>query len=132
MAWNPPEQFAFRRNRLNEGKLLKIQDPERNFVSLETKRAPRLNWWAKLAICVVWDGLDFTVGRTLFPVPFVGELAGTALASALFGKAGLFYLAEALDVSEQVDGFAPTATLIALANRDKTVEVQPAANLSQR
>jgi hypothetical protein len=76
-----------------------------------------LNWWAKLAICVLWDGIDFTVGRTLFALPFAGELLGTALATALFGKAGLFYLFESLDVTEQVDGFAPTATLIALANR---------------
>lgn len=77
----------------------------------------QLNWWVKFAVCVAWDGLDFTVGRTLFPVPFAGELAGTLLASALFGKAGLVYLFEALDVTEQIDGFAPTATLIALANR---------------
>lgn len=78
-----------------------------------------LNWWAKAGICAAWDLADFTVGRTLFAVPFASEVIGTAIAASLFGKAGLFYAWEALDITEQLDGFAPTATLIALANRPK-------------
>jgi hypothetical protein len=78
-----------------------------------------LNWWAKAAICAAWDLADFTVGRTLFVVPFASEVIGTAIATSLFGTVGLFYAWEALDMTEQLDGFAPTATLIALANRPK-------------
>jgi hypothetical protein len=74
-------------------------------------------WKAKLAICIACDVFDFTFGRLLFVVPFAGEMIGMALGTALFGKVGLIYGLEALDPTEQIDGFIPTATLIALANR---------------
>jgi hypothetical protein len=76
-----------------------------------------LSWWIKFAIAVAVDLFDMTVGRFLFVVPYSGEIIGTAVAVALFGWKGLFYLAEVIDPSEQIDGFIPTCTLIALAAR---------------
>jgi hypothetical protein len=77
-----------------------------------------LPWSVKFAIAVAVDLLDFTVGRLLFPAPFSGEVVGAAVAFLLFGWKGLFYLVEILDPTEQIDGFVPTCTLIALAARD--------------
>jgi hypothetical protein len=74
-------------------------------------------WGGKLVVCLIYDFLDFTVGRVLFPIPFLGEVIGCALCAAMFGKAGMFYGLEAIDVTEQIDGFIPTATIIALANK---------------
>jgi len=74
-------------------------------------------WWLKFLVCIFVDLFDFTVGRFLFAIPFAGELIGTAVATALFGKQGLWYALEVLDPSEQLDCFIPMATIIALANR---------------
>ena len=75
-------------------------------------------WWIfKLAICMIYDLFDFTLGRVLFTIPFAGELLGMSLCYALFGKQGLFYGLEAIDMTEQVDAFIPTATIIAFMNR---------------
>lgn len=74
-------------------------------------------WKLKLMVCVLYDFMDFTVGRLMFPIPFLGEIIGCALCCAMFGKAGLFYGLEAIDVTEQLDGFIPTATIIAYHNR---------------
>ncbi len=73
----------------------------------------------KLAVCIIYDALDLTLGRTLFVIPFGGELVGCALCAAMFGTSGLLYGLEALDMTEQIDGFIPTATLIALMNKPK-------------
>lgn len=77
-------------------------------------------WGLKLAVCIAYDLLDLTLGRTLFIMPFGGEIVGCALCAAMFGTNGLFYGLEALDVTEQLDGFIPTATIIALMNRPKS------------
>lgn len=74
-------------------------------------------WKFKLMVCILYDFLDFTVGRAMFLTPFLGEIVGCALCYAMFGKTGLFYGLEALDPTEQIDGFIPTATVIAWANR---------------
>lgn len=75
-------------------------------------------WWGiKLAICMMYDSFDFTLGRALFAIPFAGELLGMALCYAMFGKQGLFYGLEAIDMTEQIDGFIPTATIIAFMNK---------------
>jgi hypothetical protein len=76
-----------------------------------------ISWWIKFAIAVMVDLVDFTFGRFLFVIPFGGEIVGTAIGVALFGWKGLFYLVEAIDPTEQIDGFIPTCTLIALAAR---------------
>lgn len=74
-------------------------------------------WYLKLITCVFYDFFDMTAGRALFAVPFAGEIIGCGLGYAMFGKNGLWYGLEAIDFTEQIDGFIPTATIIALANR---------------
>lgn len=74
-------------------------------------------WILKLIVCMVYDFLDFTVGRTMFPIPLIGEIIGVSMCCAMFGKAGMFYGLEAIDMTEQFDGFIPTATIIALKNK---------------
>jgi len=81
-------------------------------------------YWFKLMLCILYEGFDMTVGRFLFMTPFAGEVVGVALACALFGPRGLFYALEILDPTEQLDGFIPTATLIALAHRRAELEEQ--------
>src|SRR5689334_19858027 len=73
----------------------------------------RNGFYVRLAISIVIDVLNFTVGR----VPFVGEAEDGVSAGVLFllwGPVGLFSLWELGDPTEQIDGFIPTATLIAL------------------
>lgn len=74
-------------------------------------------WALKLMVCAGYDLFDMTIGRIMFPIPFLGEAIGCGIACALFGKSGMFYGLEAIDFTEQVDGFVPTASIIALANR---------------
>jgi hypothetical protein len=74
-------------------------------------------WTQKLIICLMYDLFDFTIGRALFPIPFLGETVGCAMCVKMFGTEGLLYALEAIDVTEQVDGFIPLATLIALKNK---------------
>jgi hypothetical protein len=77
-------------------------------------------WELKLAVCIIYDLLDLTLGRTLFVIPFGGEIVGCTLCAAMFGTSGLLYGLEALDVTEQIDGFIPTATIIAIMNKPKS------------
>lgn len=70
----------------------------------------------KLAIAILVDIFDFTVGRLLFATPFAGEIIGLILGYIMFGPRAFWYAVEAIDVTEQVDGFIPTMTLIALAS----------------
>ena len=69
---------------------------------------------AKLAICVALDILDFTVGRVP-GLEVVVDLALGAGAVLMFGWPGLFAFWELADPTGQIDGFAPTLTLIALS-----------------
>ena len=70
-------------------------------------------WAIRLAICVVADLLDFTLGRALFALPWE-EGPSTVLLTLMWGPVGLFNLAEILDFTEQFDAFVPMATLIGL------------------
>lgn len=74
-----------------------------------TRRA----YFARLWISVAIDLVDATVGR----IPawgMIGDGMGTAAMLFLWGWPGLFNLAELLDPTEQIDGFIPTATIVAL------------------
>ena len=73
-------------------------------------------WFLKLAVCVAYDLFDMTIGRIMFFTPFVGEIIGCCLCCTMFGMGGVLYGLEALDPTEQIDGFIPTATIIALRN----------------
>jgi hypothetical protein len=73
----------------------------------------RRGYFWRLALSVVIDVADFTFGR----IPVVGTLndgIGTAVLFALWGPTGLVNAWELIDITDQVDGFIPTATLIAL------------------
>jgi hypothetical protein len=70
---------------------------------------------AKIAICVLADIFDFTAGRVLIGAGTVGDFALTPLVMfILWGPIGLLSIWEAIDVTEQFDGFVPTNTVIAL------------------
>ncbi len=69
-------------------------------------------YW-RLALSIVIDLFDFTLGR----IPIFGSVTegvGSVVLLALWGPAGLAYLWELVEVSDQADSFVPTATLIAL------------------
>lgn len=69
---------------------------------------------AKLLISVLLDILDFTIGR-MVGAGMVTDLVFAAIAVVMWGPAGLAAFWELLDPSEQIDGFVPTMTLIALS-----------------
>ena len=73
-----------------------------------------MNPYAKLAIAVALDILDFTVGRVPGFEIAVDAFLGVC-AVILWGWAGLFAFWELADPTGQIDGFAPTMTLIALS-----------------
>lgn len=73
----------------------------------------RRGYFLRLAFSVLIDVLDFTLGR----IPIFGTITdgvGAAVLFLLWGKVGLAYAWEVLDVTDQIDGFIPTATLISL------------------
>ncbi|MBC7768480.1 MAG: hypothetical protein H7124_06815 [Phycisphaerales bacterium] len=73
----------------------------------------RRSYFIRLAFSIAIDLFDFTLGR----IPVFGtvtEGVGTAVLFLLWGKLGLAYAWEVVDVTDQIDGFIPTATLIAL------------------
>lgn len=70
---------------------------------------------AKLVFAVVLDLLDFTIGRIIgFGTGFDFVLAGVGF--MMFGWTGLIQLWEVADPSDQIDGFVPTLTFVAIAN----------------
>ncbi|MBL8559957.1 MAG: hypothetical protein JNM47_14635 [Hyphomonadaceae bacterium] len=73
----------------------------------------RTGYFLRLAVSVAIDIADFTLGRVPV-VGSVGEGLGTAVLFVLWGWPGLVYLGELADPTDQLDGFLPTATLIAL------------------
>jgi hypothetical protein len=73
----------------------------------------RRGYFLRLGLSVAIDIADFTLGR----IPIFGTVTdgvGTVVLLALWGPAGLAYLWELADFTEQADAFVPTATLIAL------------------
>lgn len=74
----------------------------------------------KLFVCILYDLFDFTVGRLMFATPFAGEIFGCFVGYLMFGPRAFYYALEALDPTEAVDAFIPTASLIALAARKDT------------
>lgn len=92
----------------------------------------RRGYFWRLALSIIIDVADFTFGR----IPVFGTLndgIGTVVLFALWGPAGLVNAWELVDFTDQVDGFIPTATLIALhagwkrgfLGRRRTGEVTP-------
>jgi hypothetical protein len=71
--------------------------------------------WAKFTVCVAFDLFDFTIGRLLLGVSLLGEVGTGVIMFVLWGPIGLLALWEAIDITEQLDGFVPTSTIIAIA-----------------
>lgn len=78
----------------------------------------------KLFLCILYDVFDFTVGRIMFATPFAGEIFGCFVGYLMFGPRAFYYALEAIDPTEQIDGFIPTATLIGIAARDDDRQAQ--------
>jgi hypothetical protein len=75
----------------------------------------RVGYFVRLAVSLAIDIADMTIGRLFIGAPgLLGDVVGGAIMYLLWGPAGLAYLWEAADVTEQIDGFIPTATLIGL------------------
>lgn len=73
----------------------------------------RRGYFLRLALSIVIDLFDFTLGR----LPIFGAVTdgvGTVVLIAMWGPAGLMNALELFDFTEQLDAFIPTATLIAL------------------
>lgn len=71
--------------------------------------------WAKFTICIAFDLFDMTVGRVMWGVAIYTDIGNALIMFALWGPIGLLAAWEAVDVSEQIDGFIPTNTIIAWA-----------------
>ena len=70
---------------------------------------------AKLIAAIALDIADAVIGRIIgFGTGLDVVLAG--LGFALFGWLGLIQLWEVAEPTDQIDGFVPTLTLVALAN----------------
>lgn len=80
----------------------------------------------KLAVAILIDICDFTVGRALFATPFAGEVIGCVIGYAVYGPRALFYALEAIDITEQGDAFIPTMTIIALSVQKEAREAEAA------
>lgn len=73
----------------------------------------RTGYFWRLALSVAIDFFDLTLGR----IPILGSVEdgiGGVVLTMLWGRAGLAYFWELFDVTDQIDGFIPTATLIGL------------------
>jgi len=73
----------------------------------------RTGFFMRLAFSIVIDLFDLTLGR--LPVfGTVTEGVGALVLVMLWGPVGLLSLWEVADLTDQLDSFVPTATLIAL------------------
>lgn len=79
---------------------------------------------AKLVLSMVLDIVDFTIGRVPGLEIVVDVILGAA-AVAMWGWPGLFAFLEIADPTGQIDGFAPTLTLIALSQMGKAKKSAP-------
>jgi hypothetical protein len=73
----------------------------------------RRGYFLRLALSFAIDLFDLTFGR----IPVFGSVTeglGAGLLFFIWGPVGLTYLWEVADLTDQLDGFVPTATLIGL------------------
>jgi hypothetical protein len=73
----------------------------------------RTGYFIRLAFSIVIDLFDLTLGR----IPIFGTVTdgvGTLVLVAMWGPAGLINLWELVEITDQIDSFIPTATLVAL------------------
>ncbi|MEK6945998.1 MAG: hypothetical protein AABX32_00155 [Nanoarchaeota archaeon] len=77
-----------------------------------------MNYKQKLAISIVFDITDNFIGR----LPVLGtlfDIFGTGLSYYFWGRGGLFAGWEIVDISDQIDGFIPSLTIIGLFSKNK-------------
>ena len=67
----------------------------------------------KFAISIIWDILDFTIFRILAFGTFADAIS-IPIAYTLWGPIGVLAAWELVDLTDQVDGFIPTITIIGL------------------
>jgi hypothetical protein len=73
----------------------------------------RVGFLLRMAASVAIDVFDLTGGRLPIAGTAVDGLSSVIL-FFLWGPAGLTYLWEIADITDQIDGFVPTATIIGL------------------
>lgn len=69
----------------------------------------------KLLGCIAFDIIDFFIR-----VPGIGslfDLIGIVVAYYLIGPLGILYAWELLDVTDQIDGFIPTMTILYIMSK---------------
>jgi len=71
---------------------------------------------SKLILAIILDLLDFTFGR-IIGFGTLTDILITGVAMMMFGWKGLIQLWEVLEPTDQIDGFVPTLTLLALWER---------------
>lgn len=71
--------------------------------------------WSKIAFCIGCDLFDMTIGRLMLGVSVFTDIVGALVMFLLWGPRGIFAIWELFDPTEQIDGFVPTNTLIALS-----------------
>ena len=70
-----------------------------------------MNYKQKLLVSIVFDISDNFIGR----LPIFGtlfDIFGTGLSYYFLGKKGLFAGWEIVDISDQIDGFIPSLTIM--------------------
>ena len=75
----------------------------------------KLNIWVALIISLIIDGIDFTLGR----IPLLGtvfDIITTIISVKLYGISGIINVWEVFDITDQIDGFVPTMTILWLIN----------------
>ena len=85
----------------------------------------------KLGICICWDIVDFTVGR----IPGSGsifDIISGAVAVGMFGTVGVIAFWEVADVTDQIDGFIPTMTAIAVVSLMTTDQLDTVKTIGAR
>lgn len=68
--------------------------------------------WMKFTFCVAFDLFDMTFGRALVGVSIFTDLANALVMFLLWGPLGLLASWEAVEITEQIDGFIPTNTIV--------------------
>jgi hypothetical protein len=75
--------------------------------------------WAKFTFCIMADLFDMTIGRLFIGVSLFSDTASALVMYLLWGPLGLAAAWETFEPTEQLDGFIPTNTLIAIAAHRK-------------
>ena len=76
-------------------------------------------WMFKLGISIAFDAIDFIVPPGLGTIY---DFFGGILGMFLWGKKGAFQFAEVLDITDRIDAFIPTLTIIGFLSMEEISE----------